>query len=217
MEHNKLLETLRDNVEDDGFIMLAGEPIYESASKALPVPMCIRHDCLSMYSILTQGWMELGFEEGYFCELALRTGWLPERHDFSYSERGKAYILRKIKDEIDFTKKFLIKTCKGDCGFFDAESNVRWINEHGYFPIPNIMKQKKCTIKFVNHLPVYKDASIKLGDKCVGKLSIASAQQNDFSFLVDNCADYIEIISEPTILDSDVRTFGIGILSMNFS
>ncbi len=58
-----------------GFLVLGGEPIVPTGSFAVPYPWGLRMDGLSLWYIRRHGWMELGFEEGYFRSLLEGMGW----------------------------------------------------------------------------------------------------------------------------------------------
>jgi len=51
-------------------VLWAGEPIAP-----MSYPWGLRLDGYSLWSIRTHGWLELGFDEGYFADALARTGW----------------------------------------------------------------------------------------------------------------------------------------------
>jgi hypothetical protein len=55
-------------------VLWAGEPIAP-----MSYPWGLRLDGYSLWSTRTHGWLELGFDEGYFAEVLARTGWRPSR------------------------------------------------------------------------------------------------------------------------------------------
>jgi hypothetical protein len=70
----QLLRNLQSLVKDDGFIIFGGEPITD----CLPYPWGIRTDGISVWSIRRHGWLELGFQPGYFADVLAKTGWRAE-------------------------------------------------------------------------------------------------------------------------------------------
>ncbi len=74
-DHVALLERLHSLVETDGCVLFAGEPVQE-----MPYPWGPRLDGLSLWSMRTYGWLELGFDPGYFRRALARTGWRARRH-----------------------------------------------------------------------------------------------------------------------------------------
>jgi SAM-dependent methyltransferase len=67
----RLVERLGTMVAPDGAIVFAGEPIVED----FPVPWGVRLDGLSVWSTRRFGWLELGFELGWFRALLEGAGW----------------------------------------------------------------------------------------------------------------------------------------------
>jgi SAM-dependent methyltransferase len=69
-DHLTMLRRLHDIVRPDGFVVFASEPVH-----TMPFPWGPRLDGLSVWSSRTYGWLELGFQKGYFAEALQRTGW----------------------------------------------------------------------------------------------------------------------------------------------
>jgi 2-polyprenyl-3-methyl-5-hydroxy-6-metoxy-1,4-benzoquinol methylase len=74
-DHAAVLRALPQLLEPNGFLVLGGEPIVPTGSLAVPYPWGLRMDGLSLWYIRRHGWMELGFEEGYFRSLLEGMGW----------------------------------------------------------------------------------------------------------------------------------------------
>jgi SAM-dependent methyltransferase len=73
--HASLLERLHTVVRPGGCVLFAGEPL-----QAMPYPWGPRLDGLSLWSMRTYGWLELGFTPRYFRRALARAGWAAERH-----------------------------------------------------------------------------------------------------------------------------------------
>jgi len=69
-DHLALLGHLRRIVVPGGAVVFAGEPVQE-----MPYPWGPRTDGLSLWSMRTYGWLELGFTTQYFTQALARTGW----------------------------------------------------------------------------------------------------------------------------------------------
>jgi len=69
-DHLALLDRLMRIVTPEGAVLFAGEPIQE-----MPYPWGPRTDGLSLWSMRTYGWLELGFTPQYFAQALSRTGW----------------------------------------------------------------------------------------------------------------------------------------------
>ena len=79
-------------VSTDGKLVFAAEPI----SNALPAPWCIRLDGESLWQIRKRGWLELGFQEGYFRETLDRFGWSVERAVCDSTPFGIVHVTRRM-------------------------------------------------------------------------------------------------------------------------
>lgn len=69
-DHMAMLGHLVDIVGPGGKVLWAGEPIAP-----MSYPWGLRLDGYSLWSTRTHGWLELGFDEGYFADVLARTGW----------------------------------------------------------------------------------------------------------------------------------------------
>lgn len=74
-DHLALLDRLHSVVRPSGCVLFAGEPVQE-----MPYPWGPRLDGLSVWSMRTYGWLELGFTPGYFRRALARTGWRGQRY-----------------------------------------------------------------------------------------------------------------------------------------
>jgi SAM-dependent methyltransferase len=74
-DHMALLDRLRSVVQPEGRVLFAGEPVQE-----MPYPWGPRLDGLSVWSMRTYGWLELGFTPAYFRNALARTGWRGRRY-----------------------------------------------------------------------------------------------------------------------------------------
>ena len=75
-DHIGLLCALRNAVTPEGRIFFAAEPIQPD----FPYPWGIRLDGQSLWSIRKHGWLEMGFEDGYFAEVLRQNGWFARKH-----------------------------------------------------------------------------------------------------------------------------------------
>ncbi len=73
-DHLALLERLHAVVRPDGCVLFAGEPLQD-----MPYPWGPRLDGLSLWSMRTYGWLELGFTPAYFRLALARAGWQARR------------------------------------------------------------------------------------------------------------------------------------------
>ena len=73
-DHLAMLRRLHDIVRAGGAVLFAAEPVQR-----MDYPWGPRLDGLSVWSSRTHGWLELGFDIGYFQQALRRTGWVGRR------------------------------------------------------------------------------------------------------------------------------------------
>lgn len=73
-DHLALLAQLHSVLRPGACVVFAGEPL-----QAMPYPWGPRLDGLSLWSMRTYGWLELGFTPAYFRRALARTGWQGRR------------------------------------------------------------------------------------------------------------------------------------------
>lgn len=74
-DHLRLLRGLHHALKPNGRIYLGAEPITSS----FPIPWGLRLDGESLWAVRQNGWMELGFNEDYFRDALIQTGWQGHR------------------------------------------------------------------------------------------------------------------------------------------
>lgn len=79
-DFERLLERLHDRLEPGGRIVFCGEPIVPAPLVAIPFPWGPRLDALSVLCMRRWGWMELGFQHGFFVRALRRAGWRATLH-----------------------------------------------------------------------------------------------------------------------------------------
>ena len=87
-DHLEMLRRLHRVVHEAGVVFLAGEPVH-----AMPYPWGPRLDGLSLWSMRTYGWLELGFDRSYFDAALERTGWRGERRALKRRHAGSADVI----------------------------------------------------------------------------------------------------------------------------
>jgi SAM-dependent methyltransferase len=95
LDHSTVLNHLARALKPSGRIIFAGEPIIEPGSPwehVAPFPWGLRLDALSLSAVINYGWMELGFQEGYFDELMRRHGWRVEKIESRTNGRGTCRV-----------------------------------------------------------------------------------------------------------------------------
>ena len=93
-DHLRLLRALHGAVVPGGSVFLASEPIIGGYD----VPWGLRMDGEALWAMRNFGWLELGYDEGYFREALARTGWRGTRHECSTVPWASVWQLQRLED-----------------------------------------------------------------------------------------------------------------------
>lgn len=93
--HLAMLERLHSMLKPEGRLVLAGEPV-----QPMVYPWGPRLDGLSLWSMRTYGWLELGFDRAYFLEVLDRTGWQLVPHEVGALPGGTELFVARPKADV---------------------------------------------------------------------------------------------------------------------
>lgn len=97
----ELLTTIKKAVlADDGFILFASEPI----SSDITFPWGLRYDGESLWAIMCNKWLELGFDHDFFSEMLLNTGFFFEKVPGIEGYVGEAWKASRCELPLSFDK-----------------------------------------------------------------------------------------------------------------
>jgi 2-polyprenyl-3-methyl-5-hydroxy-6-metoxy-1,4-benzoquinol methylase len=89
-DHLRMLRNLKNIIKETGLICFASEPITQ-----LPYPWGLRLDGMSVWSIRSFGWLELGFDTAYFVNTLAKLGLTCQRICSEVSPLTDVIIARK--------------------------------------------------------------------------------------------------------------------------
>lgn len=84
-------------ITDDGSVFFADEPIFPSRCTTMPYPWGLRLDGNSLYYTRVWGWLEMGYQEGFFREALRRAGWRVNAVPSTIKGVEDLYIARKSR------------------------------------------------------------------------------------------------------------------------
>lgn len=99
LDHAQMLKRVPALLNPAGLLAFAAEPIVPDSSEIVPYPWGLRMDGLSIWSIRRWGWLELGFQEGYFRKLLQNQGWTVKRRNLMGS--GLTDVWLAVQDAFD--------------------------------------------------------------------------------------------------------------------
>lgn len=199
LRHRELLVRIGDVLAEQGRIVLAGEPIIEDGSywtAVVPFPWGLRIDGLSLSAVRHYGWMELGFQESYLVEAAMRSGFLVEKVSSPTNGRANAYVLRKWPTVMPFEEPILFPPHLGQ--WHGPEGDGRWSSGSVTLPLPDAVVGRTITIEVAHRASASRDVAFRSG---AGMVALTLRAGSTASVEIDVLAPRVEIRS--TIRNGD--------------
>jgi 2-polyprenyl-3-methyl-5-hydroxy-6-metoxy-1,4-benzoquinol methylase len=219
IDFHELLEIIGQKVlNEEGRIFFFSEPIY----KNFAFPWGLRFDGESIWAIMCNKWLELGFDEGFFLQLMHNHGFLMKRVDGVPGYVGEGWVGNRARQGLWFSEWVLPDGF--DDGFWPEQGN----RLHGRFlrgraTLPRIWNQPRaayrlslknfgaCDLKISlcgdSQIPV--EVDIPAGaEKTVG--APISSQSN----LVMNSQTFIP---NELIANGDMRRIGVALIHVSFN
>lgn len=208
-DHGAVLDKLSPMLADDGFILFAGEPIVEVGNPFVPFPWGPRLDGISVRSTRKFGWCELGFQQPYFVDRLMRSGFMVSHLPCPVTGRGDCYIARRMPLNADIPMR------TGDLfgsGWYASEGTHRWTAMRAVFPVPAGVRSVE--LQMVNHLAIGRDVDLTCG---TGRTSIRFKAGHRERVTVPVLGTTIEITTNPSKLaglsapTGETRDLGIAV------
>ncbi len=155
-EHVSVVKALKNHLSKDGFIVFSGEPIVAKSSEEalfIPFPWGPRLDGLSVLSMNKHGWCELGFQQDYFVEMLMRSGFLVTFLPCPVTMRGNCYIAKLNDGRVNLGDPYLLSISDRDCGWHQPEGTHRWTKKRAYLTLPDdfMVNGGHVTIALINY------------------------------------------------------------------
>ncbi len=97
LEHQSVIDRLETIVAPEGVVVFMAEPITNWWSKIVPHPWSVRLDGLSVWTMHQFGWLELGFQKGYFVKLVTAAGWHLTHYNLGHASQTDVWIASRQK------------------------------------------------------------------------------------------------------------------------
>lgn len=119
LEFEALVDAIKSCVlKDNGVILFVNEPI----SHDLQFPWGLRYDGESLWAIMCNQWLELGFHHDFFVEMLMHRGFLPTKIDGIHSLLGDGW--KAIRGEIGVSFRDLVLPSQLDSTFHAPDSGI---------------------------------------------------------------------------------------------
>ncbi len=190
LDHRAVMPKLHQMLKPGGKVIFAGEPVIDPTAhwvKAVPFPWGPRLDGLSARAMRIHGWCELGFQQPYFVEMLLRSGFTVQLIPCHHEGLGTCYVATPITDgKLDLGGESLIEQFEGvDTGWHAPEPDGRWTSGQALLPLPGGYRSVRLDLR--NLLPTEKVVTIGGG---LAPISISFAPAEERSIEVPLGPDY---------------------------
>ena len=157
LEFQLLLRQMRDRLlTERGKIFFFSEPIFDNYR----FPWGLRYDGESLWAIMCNKWLELGFDRSFFANLLLETGFFLTRIPEVPGYVGSGWCAEQTRHPIDFAKWVLPVEC--DATFHPADTfEGRFCRDRSR--LPALPPDKSYRLEVVNYGPKKLAFSIRAG------------------------------------------------------
>jgi 2-polyprenyl-3-methyl-5-hydroxy-6-metoxy-1,4-benzoquinol methylase len=148
LEFEKLLIAVRDRVlKPDGQIYFVNEPI----TSELKFPWGLRYDGESLWAIMCNKWLELGFHHDFFVQLLLRTGYISQALPEIATLYGPGWRAVPGRSLVPFRSVLLPERCALSFHAPDGSTNGRFSREKSTLPPVDGAGMSGWRLNLVNH------------------------------------------------------------------
>jgi hypothetical protein len=148
LDFERLIVALRTNMLDrDGMILFVNEPI----SDELQFPWGLRYDGESLWAIMCNKWLELGFHSDFFSEMLLKNGMLPQTIPGIPSLVGQGWKATIGNRGVQFSELRLPSRFSATFHEWDGASGGRFCRATSSLPPVGGSGMNGYDIDFVNH------------------------------------------------------------------
>lgn len=225
LDHSEVLEKLKHVIAPDGKLLIAGEPILSKESHwlpTLPFPWGPRLDGLSLRSMRTYGWCELGFRREYFIERLMRSGWLVSYIQCPMTDRGNVFVAELNRGTVELGKSYVIEATGGHHGWHAGEGTVRWTKGSAVFPLDQSLRATAIEITLHNYLPIVRNVRLKVG-KVANHHAVPPGETVVTLIHLPRDYESLEITCEPIVMSkvlprsSDDRAVGVCVSTIRYA
>lgn len=211
----ELLRVIKSQLlADDGMIIFASEPI----SNDIQFPWGLRYDGESLWAIMCNKWLELGFNHDFFSEMLISTGFFFERVPGIAGFVGEAWKASRSEIALDFAKWVLPSWCDHTFHSPDPGGAGRFCAEQSILPGLKRSTGKAYELTFVN----YGTQPLALKVRGERKESLVVGPGRTEIVRIPVGPEALHIDSQTFVPDrqcgnGDMRTLGVNLLSVRLS
>ena len=148
-----VIAKLRDNLADDGKILLGGEPITtDPNSPSIPYPWGLRLDVENAAVVRWRGWYELGFHEDFLVKCFIRQGFSYRKHPCEVADFAILYEFRPRAAVIEMADEQLAPA--DAASWHGLEANGRWTRAQSTLTLDARGRERRLSLTAINHHPL---------------------------------------------------------------
>lgn len=225
LDHVQALTRMRTNLNAEGYMLFAGEPILPLMSDdytIVPYPWGLRLDGESLRSIIEFGWMELGFSLDYFAELLFRAGLTAEVKACPGTWRGNCIVAKPYDRFFPILSPVEVRVDGSRNGWHSPEPLHRWTDGEAYIPVAKHESFNAVSFNLTNYLPFTIQVVASIGARKV-TLSMESGETKNMKISLKATDRMVRLFSEPTLIvenssvtDLQSRMLGVAVKSIEF-
>jgi SAM-dependent methyltransferase len=198
-----LITRVHGLLADGGRLLLAGEPVVQLDSLAVPYPWGIRLDMESAAVVRIRGWYEIGFQEDFLLRSFVQQGFITRKHPGQISEYATVYEFRKRPAVVKLGDWPLLPA--DDITWHPIEPNGRWTTNRSTFCLDQNSDWRSLTVSVWN----FHATRLLAGWSCgtgTAEIALKPREQRVLEIPRGKVADTLEFTSETLV----PRSYGIA-------
>lgn len=216
LEHREVVASIRNLLRPGGRLVLCGEPIDPS----FPVPWGLRRDGHALWAIRRFGWMELGFQEGYFVRLLLRSGFLVQKEVTpNIGLLGLLYHCTRHDGRVELDKTML-PADEEQTWIQDAATKCRFAQLASRLTLDDSSEWRSMTVHTANYLPVSIEVNLHCG-RYATRHNFQPGERRNFTIPLQGINRVLHIGSETRVPRDvgggpDTRSLGVTVEAISY-
>jgi 2-polyprenyl-3-methyl-5-hydroxy-6-metoxy-1,4-benzoquinol methylase len=215
LDFNGLVAAIKKNVlNENGVILFLAEPIFKNYN----FPWGLRFDGESLWAIMINSWLELGFDYDFFSDLMLKNGFFLTTIAAIGNLIGDGYMAKQSNGGIDLQDWALAATFRDTWHIDSAKGVASFSKKQSVLPglKGTMLVNKRYRLAVQNYSPADMSIKIVVGDTVFQK-ELPSGAPQSIEFVADCEIVLFEVstfIPDESLHNGDTRELGFAITSV---
>lgn len=211
-DFERLLARLHERLAPGGRVVFCGEPVVPEPFTGIPFPWGPRLDALSVLCMRRWGWMELGFQHGFFVRALRRAGWRAAFHPAPGCGRANAYVAEPAPASLlRLGEPYDIGAAAE--GWGPPEGTHRWMRgDAAVLPLPQAWTGEgnaRLAVRLANPTPVAKRLVVEAGGRSAS-VSLGPGAEETIELAGVRAAERLALRCEPAA-DAGTGARGVAV------